>query len=326
LTALITQQTDQIGILKAIGGRTSTIVKVYLTGVVIYGLLALFISLPMGTFVAFGMSRMFLGFFDIDYDVFQVSNQAIILQILAATVVPLLAALWPVLRGAAMTVREAIASYGLGSDFGSSGFDRAVERIGGHLLPSHYATALGNLFRRKGRLILTQAALVTAGTMFLAVMSLSASVMSTLDQEFARRHYDTTITFDENQRIDRVVSMALSVDGVENAEVWPAQPARILRKGQQMKEAGVGSQITGVPAGSATYKPLIVAGRWLQPGDDGGSHVVIMNEKTAIDNHIQLGDSVTLDLGALEKEEWQVVGFYRVVASTGVAPACDITT
>ena len=315
LTALITQQTDQIGILRALGGRTNTLVKVYLAGVVIYGLLALFVSLPIGAFVAFGVSRMILGFFDIDYDVFQVSGQAIILQVMAATVVPLLAALWPVLRGAAMTVREAIATYGLGGDYGSSWLDRAVERIGGRLLPSHYATALGNLFRRKGRLILTQAVLMTAGTMFLAVMSLSASVTSTLDQEFARRHYDTTMTFEENQRSDRVVSMALSVDGVENAEVWPAQQARILRQGQPMKEAGVGLQITGVPAGSATYKPLIVAGRWLQPGDDGGSHVVVMDEKTAIDNHIQLGDTITLDLGALKEEKWQVVGFYRAVAS-----------
>jgi putative ABC transport system permease protein len=151
--------------------------------------------------------------------------------------------------------------------------------------------------------------------MFLAVMSLSASVTFTLDQEFVRRRYDTTITFNEAQRMDRVVSMALTVDGVENAELWPAQPARILRQGQPVKEAGVGSQITGVPAGSLAYKPRIVAGRWLQPGDEAGSRVVIMSEKAAIEDHIQLGDFIALDLGALKKEEWQVVGLYRVVAS-----------
>jgi putative ABC transport system permease protein len=315
LTALITQQTDQIGILRAIGGGTAAVIKIYLAGVVVYGLLALFISLPAGALVAYNLSRVFLRIFNIDHDVFQVSTQATVLQVVAATAVPLLAALWPVLRGATMTVREAIASYGLGGDFGSNWLDRAVERIGGRLLPLHYATALGNLFRRKGRLILTQVVLVTAGTMFLAVMSLSASVISTLDEEFARRRYDTTITFNEAQRVDRVVTMALSVDGVENVELWPAQPARILRQGQPVKEAGVGSQITGVPANSVAYKPLIVAGRWLQPGDDAGGRVVVMSEKAALENHIQLGDSITLDLAALKKEEWQVVGFYRVVAS-----------
>ena len=36
-TAVITQQTDQIGVIKAIGGRTGTIMQVYLAGVLVYG-------------------------------------------------------------------------------------------------------------------------------------------------------------------------------------------------------------------------------------------------------------------------------------------------
>jgi len=46
LMALITQQTHQIGIIKAIGGSTTTILKTYLAEVLFYGLLALLISLP----------------------------------------------------------------------------------------------------------------------------------------------------------------------------------------------------------------------------------------------------------------------------------------
>jgi FtsX-like permease family len=46
LMALITQQTNQIGILKAIGGTSSTVLKVYLSGVLVYGALALVLSLP----------------------------------------------------------------------------------------------------------------------------------------------------------------------------------------------------------------------------------------------------------------------------------------
>jgi putative ABC transport system permease protein len=60
LTALIIQQTNQIGIIKAIGGSTGTIVEVYLAGVVIYGLLALLVSLPLGASIAFGISKWFL--------------------------------------------------------------------------------------------------------------------------------------------------------------------------------------------------------------------------------------------------------------------------
>jgi putative ABC transport system permease protein len=312
LTALITQQTNQIGIIKAIGGTTGDIVKVYLAGVLVYGFLALFIALPLGAYLSFGLTQWFLNLFNIDYNAFQVSKDATILQVAAAIVVPLLAALWPVLGGAATTVRAAIASYGLGGDFGSNWFDRIIERIGQRFLSSPYAIALGNLFRRKGRLLLTQLVLITAGIMFLAVMNLSASLDYTLTNDFKRRNYDAILYFQEYQRVDRAVDIAQSVDGVEKAEVRFAQPASLLRQGQRTKEAGIGSQLSGVPAGSDFYTPLIVAGRWLQPGD---GQVVVMNEKTAEDNHIQLGDTVTLDLAELGKDDWQVVGFYRLIFS-----------
>ncbi len=316
LMALITQQTNQIGIIKALGGTTGVIIKVYLAGVLVYGVLALVISLPLGAFSAFGLSKMFLNWFNIDYDVFQVSNRAIVFQVLAAIAAPLIAALWPVLGGAAITVREAIASYGLGGDFGSGWLDRAVERLGRRVLPSHYALALGNMFRRKGRLILAQVVLVTAGTMFLIIMSLSGSISLTLDNDFKRRGYDTVIYFDGNQRIDRVVAMAQSLDGVEKAEVWFTHPATILYEGQRTKEAGLGAQINGVPTDGDVYKPLIVAGRWLQPGD---GRVIVMSKETADDNDIKLGDIVTLDLGALGDDDWQVVGFYQMIFGGGFA-------
>ena len=316
LTALITQQTNQIGVLKAIGGTTSTVIKVYLTEVLVYGLLALLISLPLGTFVAFGLCQWFLNLFNIDYQVFQFSNRAVTFQVVAAIAAPLIAALWPVLKGATITVREAVASYGLGGDFGSSWLDRAVERVGQRFLPTHYAVALGNMFRRKGRLALTQLVLVTAGAMFLIIMSLSASITFTLDNEFKRRGYDTTIYFNDQERIDRAVAIAQSVDGVEKAEIWFTHPASVLRQGQRLKEAGLGAEIYSVPSGSDMYKPLIVSGRWLQPGDD---RVIVIDKGMADDNHIQLGDVVTLDLGELGDTDWQVVGLYQVIFSGGFA-------
>jgi putative ABC transport system permease protein len=311
LTALITQQTDQIGILKAIGGKSRTIMEVYLTGVLIYGLLALFISLPLGMFVAFGMTQWILNMFNIDVTTFRFSTQAVILSAISALIVPLLAALWPVLSGAAITVRQAIASYGLGSDYGSSWVDRTVEKIGGRLLPSHYATALGNLFRRKARLVLTQLVLVTAGVMFLMVMSLSSSITATLNAEFDRRNYDAEIDFESIQRSDRAIAMAQSVDEVERANVITRYPVTILKEGQRTQEAGMGAYVYGYPTDILVYKPLIVEGRWIQPGDD---RAIVIGSDLAKRNKIGLGETVTLNMGEIGKSDWQVIGLYHQVS------------
>jgi putative ABC transport system permease protein len=315
LTALITQQTYQIGIIKAVGGTTGEIIKIYLAGVLVYGLLALLMALPLGALLAFGLTQWFLNLFNIDYEVFQVSTRALVLQVIAAIIAPLLAALWPVLQGATVTVRQAIASYGLGSDFGHNPFDRLVERLGQRWLPGPYAVAWGNMFRHKGRLILTQFGLTTAGVMFLVIMSQSASIKLTLDNYLDRRKYDVEITFQNNQRIDRVARLAHWFDAVEEAQVWFRQPASILKEGQRAREAGVGAFMYGIPVENQIFQPLMVAGRWLRPGD---GRVIVISEGTARDNDIQVGDTVTVDLGKLgSKADWQVVGLFQVVLGGG---------
>jgi putative ABC transport system permease protein len=313
LIALVTQQTHQIGILKAIGGTQGKIIETYLAGVLIYGLLALFISLPVGAMLAFGLTKYLLNIFNIDYEQFQYSLRACLLQGAAAVIVPLLAALWPVLSGTSITVREAVASYGIGSDFGGSRLDRLVERFGRRFLSGPYAMTLGNMFRRKGRLILTQIVLIAAGSMFLSVMSLSSSLTLTVDNIFAKRHFDLMVFFDDNERIDRTVRIAAEQPGVAHAEVLFSHGASILKEGQRLKEAGLGAELIGVPNGSDMFRPpLLVGGRWLRPDDD---RAIIIRKDTADDNNIHLGDTIVLDLGELGDNEWQVVGFYQEVFS-----------
>ncbi len=314
LSNLITQQTNQIGILKAIGARRSTIVGVYTVSAFVYGALALIIGLPLSAFVAFGISQYFLNLFNIDFNQFKVSTLAVEYTALSALAAPVLAGLPPILQGAGITVREAIASYGLGGRYGSSRFDRAVDRIGARWLSSPYATALGNMFRRKGRLFLTELVLVTAGSAFLMVMSLNSSIDLTLDNIFARNKYDTIIQFTGNQRAEHVEALSSSVAGADQSELHLIQPASMYVAGQLVKEAGVGSSIEGIPAGSDFLRPLMIAGRWFLPGD---GRVVVLTRDVAQKNKVSVGDLVTLDLGALGTDTWQVVGLYDpIFAST----------
>ena len=310
LSNLITQQTNQIGILKAIGGRTQTIMMIYLTSTLVYGLLAFIIAMPLGAIVAFSLTKYMLNLFNIDFDQFQISNQAILFQALSALLAPLLAGLPAIIKGARITVREAIASYGLGGDFHSGWLDRLVEGIGQRLLPTHYATALGNMFRHKGRLLLTQLVLVAAGSTFLMVSSLNSSLSLTLDNFFKRQNYDMTIQFRQNQRLQRIETLTQSMPGVDKIELRLVQPASMFVAGQLVKEAGIGTYIRGIPSGSDFYNPLMVAGRWMMPGE---GRVVVVSRDTAEKNKVHVGDVVTLDLGELGTDDWQVVGLYEPV-------------
>jgi putative ABC transport system permease protein len=310
LSNLITQQTNQIGVLKAIGGKAGTITAIYLVSTLVYGTLAFLVALPLGAMVAFSVTKIFLNLYNIDFDQFQYSNQAIMFQAVSALAAPMLAGLPPILKGARITVREAIASYGLGGDYRSGWLDRLIESIGQRWLPSYYAQSLGNMFRHKGRLLLTQLVLVAAGSAFLMLMSLNSSITLTLDHFFQCQDYESVLTFGRNQRMDRVRTFAQSVPGVEQVELRLIQGANLYVEGQLVKEAGLGTNIKGIPENSDFFEPMIVAGRWFAPND--GPAVVIPRD-TAKKNNIHVGDTVTLNLGEMGEDKWLVIGLYEPV-------------
>jgi putative ABC transport system permease protein len=318
LSNLITQQINQIGVLKAIGGRRGTIVGMYMFSALVYGMLAFLVALPLSLFVAYNLSKVMLNLFNIDFEQFHYSSKAILLEAVCALAVPLVAGLPAILKGAGLTVREAIASYGLGGSYRSGRLDRALEKIGERLMPSHYATALGNMLRHKGRLLLTLLVLIAAGSAFLIVMSLNSSLALTLDNFFGRLHYDITFNFRQNERADQVVPLAEGMGGVEKAEISVIRSANLLVAGQLAKEAGIGTTVRGARPESDMFSPLMVAGRWFEPDDTG--RAVVITRETAKQENIHVGDMVTLDMGTAGKDEWQVIGLYEPVFVGGFNP------
>jgi putative ABC transport system permease protein len=150
--------------------------------------------------------------------------------------------------------------------------------------------------------------------MFLLVMTLSTSITYTLDEVFQRRNFDVTISFRERQRVERIAEIAAATEGVDSIELWPTYSVSLLRDGQRAKEAGMGAALVGLPIGSDFYHEVIVAGRWLIPGD---GHAIVLNRETADKNDIQVGDTVTLEMVGVGKTDWQVVGLYQIIFNDG---------
>jgi putative ABC transport system permease protein len=304
LQALLAQQIRQIGIMKAVGGRNGQIMGVYYIMVLIYSLLALAIAIPLGALGAQAMVNYMANLLNFDLEGLSIPLAVLGLEIGVGLVVPLLAALYPILAGVRVPAREAMSDYGLSSThFGQGLLDRLLERVRGLSRPM--LLSLRNTFRRKGRLALTLATLTLGGAIFMAVFSVRASLLLTLEDMFEYVDYDALVGFRRGYRIEQIERGALEVPGVVAAEAWRFGNTRRVRPDDTESDT---IWLRAPRADSGLVNPTVVKGRWLLAEDE--SAVVINTQLLKDESDVKLGDDIVLKVDG-DETTWRVVGIIK---------------
>ncbi|MEZ4557606.1 MAG: ABC transporter permease [Caldilineaceae bacterium] len=228
INALMSQHVRQIGIMKAVGARNSQITRMYMMLVVIFGVLALLVAVPLAALATSRTALLLAGFLNTTFPAYSLPPAVLGVELVIGLIVPLIAASWPVLKGTRITVAEALSDYGVGKGrFGRSLFDRILSHV--HMLSRPTLVSLRNTFRRRGRLILTLFTLVLGGAIFIAVVNVRTSLTQTLDDALQYWKYDVAIGFNRAYRLDQIEQIAFSVPGVEAVESWDFSGLRRVR-------------------------------------------------------------------------------------------------
>ncbi|MEZ4734960.1 MAG: FtsX-like permease family protein [Caldilineaceae bacterium] len=308
ISAILAQQTRQIGVMKTIGARNDQIVGMYLVTMLIFSLLALLVAVPLGWLGQRANTGFMAGLMNFDILTTGIPLPVLALEVAVGVLVPLLAALYPILRGTRITVREAISEYGLGrGHFGQSWLDRLLERVRGLSRP--LLISLRNTFRRKGRLLLTLTTLTLASAIFISVFSVRASLLLTLDDALSYWNYDIGVNLSRPYRADHLEREALTVPGVTAAESWGFWGSRRIRPGEI---DGSEILIIAPQPNSQMIQPTLISGRWLLPTDENA--VVVNTEVLKNEPDLAVGDTLVLDIDG-RQESWTVVGIARGVLS-----------
>lgn len=309
--ALLTQQVRQIGIMKSIGGRNRQLVGMYLVTVLVFGALSLLVAVPLGAVGAWGFTSFLASMINFDVANYGVPPQVLLLETAVGLLVPVLAALVPIISGTRITVREAISDYGVGKGrFGKSWIDRLLERVRGLSRPT--LLSLRNTFRRKGRLFLTLTTLTLAGTIFITVFTVRDSLMLTLDDALEYWKYDIEIGFARPYQVAQIEREALRIPGVVDAESWGGGSVQRLRPDGR---EGEGFPLIAPPAGSKMLNPRVLTGRWLLPADQNA--IVLNSEVLADEPDIKVGDEIVLKLDG-HNTTWHVVGTVQGILSGAI--------
>lgn len=309
LSTLIAEQMKVIGTMKAIGGTQGDIIKGYLFTVLIYSVLGTFLGLALGITLGYlgawqfaRMKLFYLGPFSISLSVF-------LIGIGAGMVVPMLAALVVLWNGTRITVREALAAYGVTSVSASTGgwLPGLAERL--VWVPQTVWLGFRGIFRKRGRAIITISALAFSGITFLAVTSFTYSMSTMVGHLRANYSYDLTVGVNSDPQVFSrpLPGLRQLLDELPNIE-------RIEAGNNAGLETQWGTvDLEGVEVNTQVYRKPMVAGRWFLPGE---RDVLLLDQKTMRKGHLAIGDMFSFTDGNGHKATWKIIGVVDDMTTT----------
>jgi putative ABC transport system permease protein len=304
LSALLSQQVHQIGVMKAIGAQRLQIMSIYMTLIFVYGIVAFAIALPLSSRGAYLLLEFLGGQINMVLQGYRVVPMAVVVQLVLALILPQAAGFLPILRGTRISTVEALSGYSQAHPPRKGPIDRFLQRLRGVSRPT--LISLRNTFRRKGRLTLTLFTLTLGGAVFIATFNVQRSLTSYIDRIGSYFLADVNLSLTGYERISEIQDILAEVPGVTKVEGWAAARGEIV-----LPDGSVGESVNilAPPAGSEFVEPKLLQGRWLQKGDEAA---VAVNERFKdLFPDLQAGQTVRLKIAG-DEIDLVVVGFFQL--------------
>ncbi|MPM52878.1 hypothetical protein SDC9_99642 [bioreactor metagenome] len=295
--------------MKSIGGTRRQIMAIYLVLISIFGVLAFFLTLPVASFMSDRLLSFLSDQINFTYFGYRTNWVVLIIQIFLALIVPIGAAYVPILRGTNLSVQEALSGIQQQIPTSESFVDRLIARLKGLSRPT--LIALRNVFRNKGRLILTLVTLSLGGAVFISVFSVRVSFNSYIDALSRYFLADINIALSNPERVQKIENMLYANPEVGSIEAWSGARASILNE-----DGSVGDNVnfTAVPNGSQFINPIMVEGRWLDPRDENA--IALDDQFQSRFPDLKVGDTITLKVNDKDTD-FVVVGFFQLAGKLG---------
>ena len=305
MNTIVSEQTREIAMMKAIGATRGTVFRSFLTTSAIIGFIGAGIGAALGILVASLVERTFMrqsfGFdapFDVDWPTVGIS--------LAVGVgVVILASLPAILRTLRVSVVEGLASHGISADYGRTFFDRSLMRIRG--IPRVVQMGIRNASRRKGRSISTILQVAFAVAVVLTMLNGGDGLIAMTVRAYDVRTWDLWTTVADNPTDPMTVEKAAlieGIDGVQSAEPVDSTFAQVNDRtvplyGYVQDTRALDFRRTLLENGR---------GRWWTPEEaTAAKRVVVVGDALSRFENIDLGDTVAI-MTATGAHEFEVIG------------------
>jgi putative ABC transport system permease protein len=227
----------------------------------------------------------------LDLGPFSIPPDIFITSVIVGLGVPFAAALFPLWSGTCVTVREAMAAYGV--DAATVRVRRGRSRHHSWV-PQTMWLGLRSIFRRKGRAILTLLALTLSATAFLAIQTTTYSANQFISQIYSQYGFDAYVAT-KPLPYNQVRAKLLAIPNVAKVERFEQDEVK-TRWGQVI--------MTAVDPDTTLYHYQVLNGRWLTASD---ANALLISDSLAEQSGLRTGDRLTFS-SSTSDASWTILG------------------
>jgi len=264
INGILTSQVKQIGILKAIGATKFHIASIYLGSMMILGLIASLLAIPLAVGTGYVISAKIAAFLNFNILTTTLPFSFLLMLLVAGTTLPMIAAITPIKRWTQVSVISALQYAETTSSKNNVNLPLP--------LPINIVMGIKNAFRKPRRLLFTATTVAIGLITFMLAMNTSTSLLYTAEQEETQKRYDLMVLFEQPVKASRVTWMdKFSI--VDHAETWKIKRATLIHSNQLDDEI---RPLKLIPSASKVMRPFMLTGNWLNPEQAGG---VVINQR-----------------------------------------------
>ena len=314
ITTLVVEQTAQIGIMKAVGGRRREIAAVYVRTALLLGALATVVGLTVGIVLAYVLTRHFGStLFGVNVG-FAVDGRVLLISALVGLLVPPLAALPALRRAMRMPLRDALQASGSAVADQDTG-DAVLRRI--RFLPRTAQIGLRSLGRRRRTSLSTALVIAFAVGTLLAVQGLATAATTTSRGSWGDHGEDVKITGQGGRPLDaNAAHLIQTTPGVATIEPMFVTDATL---------AGNDAKIWALQQHTMFHYRL-ASGRWYTTNEQQTrARVAVVERALARATGTSLGDRIRVQTAA-GPVTFRVIGIATNQQESGTALFAPLTT
>jgi putative ABC transport system permease protein len=314
MTTLVAEQTSEIGIMKAVGGRRRQIAAVYLKTAVLLGGLGTAAGIVLGAVLAYILTR-YLGSTVFAASVgFGIDWTIVLASALVGLLGPPLAALPAIRRAVRVPVRDALQATGSAAGSQDAG-DRLLARV--HFLPRPAQIGLRNVGRRRRRSLSTSLVIALAVGTMLAALGMITAAANASRASWGDHGEDVNVVPVGGRSLDaRAAALIRATPGVAAIEPHFAT---------DIKLAGKNARIWAVQQ-ATMFRYRLAAGRWYTRAEEQTrAHVAVIEQAIAQATRTRLGDTITVQTEA-GPASFRVIGISPQQQENGTALFVPLTT